>query len=90
MASALLFLFQVDAAQAVVGLGARRIIAEGEPEVGLGLIEVAALEKSRAEREIVSSEFVRRGIAGEGKRFGQALGRGVWNLPDVSCDLLLG
>src|SRR6267154_5950278 len=53
-----LLLLQVGAAQAVEGFGALRVVLEGLLEKSLGLFEIAAFEKHKAQGKIVSRKAI--------------------------------
>src|SRR6266436_4145720 len=53
-----LLLLQVGAAQAIESFGALRVVLEGLLEKSLGLFEIAAFEKHKAQGKIVSRKVV--------------------------------
>ena len=81
------FLLQVDAAQAVLSLCAGWIVAQRKLERRCGLIVIAALKECRAERQMVAAELISFGVAGEGKRQGQALCGGLRDAPEIFLDI---
>ena len=78
-----LFLLQVDASQTIEGLGALWIVAQSLLEGGFRLIEVAALEVNRTERQVVVAKLGNVGDPGERQGFRQPVLRGLRDLPDV-------
>src|SRR5712671_772702 len=83
-----LLLIQIDAAQAVQGLRAFRIVNESALKDGSGLIVVSALKENGAIGEIVAAELGRFGDAGKRQRFSQTIGEGLRNMAEVFFEMV--
>ena len=81
-------LIQVNAANAVHRFRTRWIITQGLLERAFGLVEISALKKQSAVREVVSAEFQRMGLGCEWQSPRQSLGISSRNVLEVVFHVL--